>query len=506
MGRRITQAAVSSSGGSSTDFNDPFEQPCFTSYTGQYNHTSGYFTWDHNLERHNWIHGDHNQHGMYRSDNTSYATEFIQDQGSSQWFNTQSQPDSSTDRPNLCSYTGYLGHQCFINTSRTGGATAWFTRSPGSERRAYAFRDVGTLPGETHQDYAIYCHWGGDLRIGQRNPTEYFSGINYNYMPTVNIPDGWSNQMYGGVSYNRKKNYLLFMETNDSYTYQPWLWKNCPNLRAIANAGSNFHYNEVERYSNHNMSSECSLWKDYFNDTSNRQTGGHENSGYYSYHTGKPTNNSTEDQRRCVPVICDNERVVMFQMIPNYGAWVCRWNSPSVDGNGQSQGSQKNFSGTTCYGIEQGHRYGARWTQTSDGRYIAMYSPYYYYGAGVHMTIVRVSDGKTLHSQWQTSGDTCIPVPYGKSNFLMASSRNTDGGSGVRFGIFFCDWRFANRNNNDDPDMFGTMDMSEYTYDSSYHSTAYPAIIPAIYNTAVFNQGNLNTDNAAGDYAPTSTS
>lgn len=503
MGRRITEKAVTS-GGSSQDFNDPFEQPCFTSYTGQYNHTSGYFTWDHNLERHNWIHGDHNQHGMYRSDNTSYATEFIQDQGSSQWFNTQSQPDSSSDRPNLCSYTGYLGHQCFVNTSRTGGATSWFVRSPGSDRRAYAFRDVGTLPGETHQDYAIYCDFGGNFRIGQRNPTEYFMGINYGHMPSINIPDGWSNQMYGGVSYNRKKNYLLFMETNDSYTYQPWLWKNVPNLRTIANSGSNYHYDQTDRYSNYNMSGECSLYN-YFNDTSNRQTGGHENSGYYSYHTGKPTNQSTEDQRRCVPVICDNERVVMFQMIPNYGAWVCRWNSPSVDGNGSSQGSQKNFGGTTCYGIEQGHRFGARFTQTSDGRYIAMYSPYYYYGAGVHMTIVRVSDGKTLHSQWQTSGDTAIPVPYGKSNFLMATSRNTDGGSGVRFGIFFCDWRFANRNNNDDPDMFGTVDMSEYTYDSSYHSTAYPAIIPAIYNTAVFNQGNLKTDASAGDYSPTGT-
>ena len=273
MGRRITEKAVVASGGGGIDHNDPFEQPCFTSYTGQYNHSSGYFTWDHNLNRHNWIHGDHNQHGMYRSDNNSYSTEFIQDQGSSQWFNTQSQPDSSTDRPNLCTYSGYLGHQTFQNTSRTGGATAWFIRSPGGDRRAYAFRDVGTLPGETHQDYAIFCQWGGTFRIGQRSPTEYFMGVNYGYMPSFDIPDGWSNQMYGGVSYNRKKNFLLFMETNDGYTYQPWLWKNCPNLRAIANSGSNYHYDKAERFDNYNMSSECSLYQNYFNQTSNRQSG-----------------------------------------------------------------------------------------------------------------------------------------------------------------------------------------------------------------------------------------
>ena len=505
MGRRITEKAVTSSGGGGIDFNDPFEQPCFTSYTGNYNHSTGFMTWDHNLNRHNWVHGDHSNHGMYRSDNTSYSTEFIQDQGSSQWFNTQSQPGSSTDRPNLCSYTGYLGHQIFINTSRTGGATAWFTRTPGSDRRAYAFRDVGTLPGETHQDYAIYCQFGGTFRIGQRNATEYFAGVNYGHMPSFDIPDGWSNQMYGGVSYNRKKNYLLFMETNDSYTYQPFLWKNCPDLRAISNRGTDIHYDKADTYSNYNNTSQSSLYGDYFQNTSNRQSGSYVNSGYYDYASGKPTNQSTEDRQRCIPVICDNERVVMFQMITNYGAWTHRWNSPTVDGNGNAAGSQKNFSGTTCYGIDQGHRYGARFTQTSDGRYIAMYSPYYYYGAGVHMTIVRVSDGKTLHSQWQTSGDTCIPVPYGKSNFLMASSRNTDGGSGVRFSCFFTDWRFNTYNNNGDPDAFGIMDMSEYTYDSDYYTTSYPAIIPAIYNTAVFNEGNLKTDPAAGDFAPTGT-
>ncbi len=507
MGRRITEKAVTSSGGG-IDHNDPFEQPCFTSYTGQYNHTTGFFTWDHNLNTHNWIMGDTQQASSYRSDNSSYSTEFIQTQGSSQWFNTQSNPGGSTDRPNLCSYTGYLGHSCFQNASRTGGATSWFVYSPGSDRRSYGFRDVGTLPGETHQDYAIYCQFGGQFRVGQRSPTEYFMGVNYGYMPTVDIPDGWTSQMYGGVSYNRKKNFLLFMETDDGYTYQPWLWKNCPNLRAIANKGSDFHYDKAERYDNYNMTSESSLYQDFFAQTSNRQTGGQTNNGYYATcgtFNGKPTNGSTEDRQRCIPVICDNERVIMFQQITNYGAWCGRWNSPTVDGNGNFAGSQKNFSGTTTYGIDQGHRFGARFTQTSDGRYIAMYSPYYHYGAGSHMTIVRVSDGKTLHSQWQTSGDTAIPVPYGKSNFLIATSRNSDGGSGVRFSVFFCDWRFANRNNNSDPDMFGGMDMSEYSYDTTYHTTSYPAIIPAIYNTAVFNEGNQKTDSSAGDFAPTST-
>ncbi len=498
MGRRITvQQQTGGGGGSATAKIDPFDQPCFSQYTGGYNHSSGFFTWDHNLNVSNWIIGDNNSNSQYRSDNSSYNTEFINQEGSNQWFNTWNEPGSSTDRPNLCSYTGYLGHQNFLNGNTRGSATPWFVHTNGSSYRAYGFRDVGNLPGETEQDYAIFQQWGGTLRICARSASEYWHGYNYNRLPSFDIPDGWSNQMYGGISYNRKKNWLLTMETNDSYTYQPWLWTNVPNLRSVANQGSQYYYDNTEQYNAIGMSS--STLQSYFNDTSNRKSGSYSNNGYYDYNSGKPTNQTTEDRQRCIPVICDNQRVVMFQMIPSYGAWCHRWNSPIVDGNGNAAGSQRNFSHTTSYGIDQGERFGARFTQSSDGRYIAMYCSGYYYGAGSMMTIVRVSDGKTLHSQWNSGGSTVIPVPFGKSNFLMCSSRNSDGGTGVRFGLFNCEWQFGVRNNNDDPDMFGSMDASSYQFDTNYHSTAYPAIIPAIYNTSLFNT-EISTD-----FAPTST-
>ena len=53
-------------------------------------------------------------------------------------------------------------------------------------------------------------------------------------------------------------------------------------------------------------------------------------------------------------MLCDNDRLVMFQMIPSYGSWVARWNSPTVDGNGNCQGSVQNMSWTTSYGVDQG--------------------------------------------------------------------------------------------------------------------------------------------------------
>ena len=188
-------------------------------------------------------------------------------------------------------------------------------------------------------------------------------------------------------------------------------------------------------------------------------------------------------------------------MIPGYGSWPGRGTSPSVDGNGNCQGSIRSTSWTTSYGYEQGTRYGARFTQTSDGRYVAMYCPAYYYGAGIMITITRVSDGKSLHTTWTTSSESVIPCPFGKSNFLMVSSRNTDGGQGVRFTQFNCDYRFGNTADNNDPSMVDSIDASGYQFDSCAYSTSYPGIIPSIYNTALFNS---ETSDVKDGYDPVS--
>ena len=214
MGRRVTVVQQSSGGGSSTVQKDPFEQPCFSSYTGSYNYSTGFFTWDHNLNVHNWIIGDNNAYSQYRSDNSSQNTEFINQQGSDNWFNSWNEPSSSTDRINLTTYSGYLGHQMFLNGSCNGSATPWFTHTNGSSYRSYAFRDVGTLPGETHQDYAIFMQFGGTFRVCSRSASEYWMGVNYGKLPNIDIPDGYGSQLHSGVTYNRKRNKIAFMETN----------------------------------------------------------------------------------------------------------------------------------------------------------------------------------------------------------------------------------------------------------------------------------------------------
>ena len=127
-----------------------------------------------------------------------------------------------------------------------------------------------------------------------------------------------------------------------------------------------------------------------------------------------------------------------------------------------------------------------------------MYCPYYYYGAGLQITIVRVSDGKTLHTNYTDSSAGYCPVPFGKSNFLMVSSRNTDGGQGVRFNEFCCDYQFAVQNDSSDVSMLSAIDASSYQFDSCYYTTSYPGIIPSLYNTSLF-----NTELSLTDYEPT---
>ena len=117
-----------------------------------------------------------------------------------------------------------------------------------------------------------------------------------------------------------------------------------------------------------------------------------------------------------------------------------------------------------------------------------MYCPYYYYGSGMQIAIVRVSDGKILTTNYTDSSSGYCPVPFGKSNFLMVSSRNTDGGQGVRFTQFNCDYQFMTQNDGSDVSMLGGIDASSYQFDAMAYSTSYPACIPAIYNTSLFNK------------------
>ena len=209
----------------------------------------------------------------------------------------------------------------------------------------------------------------------------------------------------------------------------------------------------------------------YFNTSSNRTT--------YDNSSGKPTNNTNEDNYRCITVLCDNDRVVMFQMIPHYGCWTCRWNT-----SGNSEGNIWSSSHTTSYGYEQGDKFGVRWVVSSSGEYVIAYCPSYYYGSGLMCVMVRVSDGKVIYGYHHDGSYGHQFAPLGKHDFVCAMQVNTDGGSGMYYRVIRSKREMMRLG---DLGNFNPRDnMRTYVIDTPFYSTAYPAMIPAYYDTSLF--------------------
>ena len=168
-------------------------------------------------------------------------------------------------------------------------------------------------------------------------------------------------------------------------------------------------------------------------------------------------------------------------MLCHSGAWVHRW-----DANGNAEGNRRHYSGTTSYGRDQGERWGMRWSVTSDGRYLCAYCPYYYYGSGWLGAFIRVSDGKWL---WDQKTDTSYGYqicPIGKSSFFMNSSYNSDGGYGMYHTMANMDQQFAERSDGDRISSHFFTSEEHSSIETAYHSTSYPALVPAIYDTHAF--------------------
>ena len=487
MARRITQVQQETGGGGGT-YQDPYDQPAFSTWSHYDSTQSGFFCYTHRLDKHSMTYGANNHYGQYQP-YSSYAPELLQDNSGTGYYQTHNHVNSHNDYPSMTCQVGYLGHQYFKRAGTNSSSAGWNMQTRGMNYMAHAFCAVNPIVNETKQDWAWFSD---DTNSGQtrcyftsRSSEMYRLMTHWNGRSRgtwVDIPCKWSNSALGSSCYNRKLQKIVVMEQNGgSYTFRPVIWHGVPNLRAIA-LNENHFYDKTDQYSNYGR--DDSNLKEYFTAANSAGPVSFNSSlGYTEYDnwTGKPYNNSYEDQYRCAPVLCDNGKVVTFQMLPHSGAWVHRWNA-----SGQSEGNKRHYSGTTSYGRDQGHRFGMRWQVTSDGRYLCAYCPYYYYGSGWIGAFIRVSDGKWL---WDQNTDTSYGYqvcPIGKSSFFMAHTYNTDSGYGMYHSMIQLDQQFAERSDGDrlSPNFFG--DYEHSSIETAYHSTSYPALIPAMYNTHLF--------------------
>lgn len=447
-----------------------YRQPCFAIWSSN-SSEGGFSVYDHNL----YCMGRFSHHNSGPGGGTG-----MNSTGSPEMFDsfaTNANHNTSTYASSNDTYwshgtmaVGHLGHLA-MNIGE-GYAGEMQGTSASSSYRAQAFRDVGTIVNEPRQDYAIWLTTSV-FRLGPRAANWYASlnsgrGASENTMTLTPKQSGYSSTAYGMLSYNAKTNQMCVVEQNGSYGSRPTVYSNVPRL---AQYSENFYQDMATQTAARNATTGSNLYT-YFNTAANYTTA-------YVVASGKPTNGSTEDNTRGICVMCDNGKVVMFQMIPSYGAWVHRWNA-----DGTAAGSIKNYSWTTSYGIDQGTRYGARFQVSSDGRYVLAYCASYYYCAGYMTALIRVSDGKVVWDQNNDSTYGYQYTPVGKSDFYVVNDTNADSGSGLYSQYIHADhimYTIADGAQGN----FGRS-MRTQLHSNNFHSTDYPIIIPMMYDTKLF--------------------
>jgi len=370
-------------------------------------------------------------------------------------------------------YNGYLGN-CLLSIGFTMGSNGAgdLMGSTGYEYRATGLAESGVIVNESNQDYAIFIGPAGRLRIGQRSMNWYVHQrvINTQNYTTISAKQTSYNMssIQGRISYNAKTKKVCIIEVNDSYGAQPTVYNAVPNLRYYA---PSLFRGVTEQSAAYAAGTSGALYT-FFNDPANYTT-------TYVAATGKPANDSGEDNYRGVPVMCDNNKIVWIQMIPNNRIWMSRWNA-----DGTHTGALINRSLSTTQGVAQGLRYGIRHQVSSDGRYVLVHCPYYYYGAGTKVFLVRVSDGKTI---WDENNDTSYGffyTPIGKSDFVMLQNVNADSSAGIHHQSILSDSLM-----NENADLAQTNMCRSYVpgfMQSNFYSTDYPMFASVQYDTALF--------------------
>lgn len=120
-----------------------------------------------------------------------------------------------------------------------------------------------------------------------------------------------------------------------------------------------------------------------------------------------------------------------------------------------------------------------------DGKYVFVYTQYYYYASGMMGFLIRVSDGKRVTIQNATSSLAFSAVMIGASNMITSVSNNSDGGQGIT--LYEYDLGYLMDAYSDGSDV-----TSYYTttyVDNPSASTTYPMIWTAVSPIPRFNKG-----------------
>ena len=185
----------------------------------------------------------------------------------------------------------------------------------------------------------------------------------------------------------------------------------------------------------------------------------------------------SESLYRGIVTPCDDGKIIIVRMEPHSYCMLDRF---TPDGAGSfTKEATHTLSTTTTYGMEGGDRNGIRFQISNDGKYVICYQPYYYYGAGAEVFLIRVSDGKYVFLQYQDSSYGRSFAPIRDSDFMLSYSPNSDSGYGIY--MSHIDTKNVFEVIADKGDISSKVPgFNVYIFDSAYHSTNYPYIVPII--------------------------
>lgn len=274
----------------------------------------------------------------------------------------------------------------------------------------------GTHIGEegVRQRVSLYLN-GNVIRVHNRGSLSCYEQIGADWFKNA-IGEPGANG-YGTISYNDRTRQLIIIQgTNNSYRLHSWTNRGRSLNERSYKTGTIYKFMQEARNGTNGASY-------FYNDFTWGTTG---------------SNTSNEDRYHFRVIAGDNGVVGLVRMTPN-NQTIHSYITPNPSGTTLSVAptAVSTLALTTSYGIDSGNAYGIRSNITWDNKWIACYSAYYYYGAGINSHYVSVAN-PSIGYVWQWGGTNMgvQVLPFKENKFIVRlSAWNNDGNEAVRLGL-----------------------------------------------------------------------
>jgi len=366
------------------------------------------------------------------------------------------------------------GHMLYRPNLHGGFAGNWMNRA--DDTNQYLIR-CGTIIGAYGVRQRV-SHYSNDAEFNIRP-----RGAAYGYFDRVSLNSAtyatWAGRTNRGMSsYNDRTKMLAVVESTTANAIRLHVWRN-----------TSYSLNDFSHKPGtlHKFLSEAKA--------AGPQTGNHlataKNYAFYDFTWAQAGSTRAEPSYHMKIVMGDNG-VVGFGRFNHdgyaqrYGYW--NMSSQGTAGNsgiGAFTDTEINLANTTSYGIDQSETwYGQKHHNTWDNQWVAIYSPYHFYGNGINCHIVNTQDPTKLFYFRNTDGSngTAI-VPFKEDKFISIYTAQNGDTPGPH--LYLVDPGSANKNlrRTDGSTLSFGGDLQPYNivhhyqFDTHSNTTQYPHIV-----------------------------